>query len=141
MVAQKEEEGGPLKDTDASRDHEPGDQTPSRGAPWSNREATEKIRAYARNPGLKLSYKEHAKEQLLERGLIMGDVLHVLRMGFVLTPPRPSTDPELFRYRVESKSPNSHGRSIGVVVIPSVCRPSMKVVTVMWVDEDLVGRR
>jgi hypothetical protein len=141
MEADREDDDDPLRDTGASRDHDPGDQAPSRGAPWPNRVATEKIRAYAKNPGLKLSYKKHAQEQLRERGIIIGDVLHVLKMGFVLTPPRPSSDPELFKYRVESKSPNSNGRTIGVVVIPNVCRPSMKIVTVMWVDEDLVGRR
>lgn len=141
MEADREDNDGPLRDTDASRDHDPGEQTPSRGVPWPNSVATEKIRAYAKDPWLKLSYKRHAKEQLRERGIMMGDVLHVLKMGFVLTPPRPSTDPELFKYRMESKSPNSNGRTIGVVVIPNICRPSMKIVTVMWVDEDLIGRR
>jgi hypothetical protein len=103
--------------------------------PWSKPDATERIRRYARDRALDLHFKRHALERLDERGITTSDVLHVLKMGFVLQEPEQSTNPSLYRYRMESRSPNSNGRTVGVVVIPNPSRPSIKVVTVMWIDE------
>lgn len=75
----------------------------------------------------------HAKEQMLDRGLIMGDVLHLLKGGFVYDEPEAATRGH-FKYRVEGTTPNSDGRTVRVVVIPSGdCH--IKIVTVMWRDE------
>ena len=102
--------------------------------PWTPRQATERIRAYANDPFFDLSYKQHAKEQLTKRDLTTGDALYVLKKGFVYADPLPATQPGYFRYAMEGSTPNSGGRSLRVIVIPTPCRPHAKVVTVMWVD-------
>lgn len=84
---------------------------------------------------MSLSYKLHAKERLAERGLIVSDVLHVLKHGFVHGKARPATRAGFYRYRMEHMSPNSGGRSLGVVVIPQKRGCALKIVTVMWIDE------
>lgn len=104
-------------------------------AAWSPARATDMIRRYAASPDLSISYKAHAKDRLLERDLTIGDLLHVLRTGFVYADPVPATQPGRFRYAMEGTSPNSMGRSLRVIVIPSQCRAEMKIVTIMWVDE------
>ena len=106
-----------------------------RAGPWSPRDATDRIRAIARCRDLDLSYKLHARERLGERGLIISDVLYVLKFGFVYDPPEPATRQGYHRYLVRSKSPNSGGRDLGVVVIPDQKGRLLKIVTVMWIDE------
>lgn len=70
----------------------------------------------------------------MRRDLLVGDVLHVLRRGFVYEDPEPSTRPGFFKYRVEATTPSSDGRTVRVVVIPNGHR-DLKLVTVMWRDE------
>lgn len=41
----------------------------------------------------------------------------------------------LFKYAIECETPNSFGRVVRVVVIPSSAGTGLKVVSVMWVDE------
>lgn len=105
--------------------------------PWSPREATERIRAIAKDENLELVWTGHAQQRMAERGLIMGDILYVLANGFVYEEAEPASATGLFKYRIESSSPNSGGRSIGVVVIPPPTPVSctLKVITVMWMDE------
>ncbi len=101
---------------------------------WSSGDATKNINACAQADSLTLSWTVHAKEQMRDRDLTMGDVLHVLRRGFVFEPPRPASRPDFFRYLIEATTPNSAGRSVGVVTIPDG-RNELKLVTVMWRDE------
>lgn len=68
-----------------------------------------------------------------ERDLTTGDVLHVLKYGFVYDQPEQSTRPGYFKYLVEATTPNST-RSVGVIVIPDG-KCELKIVTVMWRDE------
>lgn len=70
-----------------------------------------------------------------ERALIMGDLLYVMRMGFVQAEPVPSTQPNYYKYRMQTTSPNSGGREVGIVLIPDYERWHIKIVTVMWIDE------
>ncbi|QYF86060.1 hypothetical protein KY493_09350 [Brevundimonas sp. PAMC22021] len=71
---------------------------------------------------------------MVVRDLLMSDVLHVIKRGFVLDPPRPSSRDGLYKYLIEATTPNSEGRKVGVVVIPDGgCE--MKLITVMWRDE------
>lgn len=93
------------------------------------------IRRYAKASDLSLSYKLHAKERLAERDLTTLDVLHVLKTGFVYAEAAPATQPGRYRYAMEGTSPNTKGRSLRLIVIPSQCRTEMKIVTVMWADE------
>ena len=100
---------------------------------WSIAVATQKINAVARSDRLDLSYKLHAEQQMQVRGLVMGDVLHVLKFGFVLDDPQSATRAGFFKYVVAAETPNSDGRKVGVVVIPDN-HSHLKIITVMWMD-------
>lgn len=102
---------------------------------WTPTVATDEIRAIARSKSLAVSYKRHALERLVERNLIVSDVLYVLKNGFVYDEPVPSTRAGYNKYSVESRCPNSGRRSVRVVVIPDKKTCFLKIVTVMWVDE------
>jgi hypothetical protein len=82
-----------------------------------------------------IAYKRHARDRIAERGLIVGDVLYVLKQGFVLLDPEPSTRPGYNKYAMESKCPNGGNRAIRVIVIPDKKTCFLKIVSVMWVDE------
>jgi hypothetical protein len=101
--------------------------------PLSPAAATRFIRSLY-GPSLDLRYTKHAKERMLERGLIVGDILHVIKNGFVYDEGEPSTRPGLFKYRMECVTPNSNGSTVRLVIIPCDSH-SIKVVTVMWADE------
>lgn len=101
---------------------------------WSPADASRQLNAMARDANLNLSLTLHAKERMNERGLIMADVLHVIKTGFVYEEPEATTRTDLWKYRIEGLSPNSAGRHVRVVVIPGP-GPSFKIVTVMWKDE------
>jgi hypothetical protein len=64
----------------------------------------------------------------------MGDVLHVLKHGFVYDKAQPTTQEGCFKYVMETSTPNSGGRTVRVVLIPSSSN-AIKVVSVMWKDE------
>ena len=68
------------------------------------------------------------------RGLIMGDVLHVLKTGFVYDQAQESTKKGVYKYCMECNTPNSGRRTVRIVVIPST-ENAVKIVTVMWKDE------
>jgi hypothetical protein len=89
----------------------------------------------AKSERLTISKSLHLQDQLDRRDLIMGDVLYVLKNGFVYSNAQTSTQSGLFKYLIESSTPNSQ-RAVRVVVIPDPARCWMKLVTVMWVDED-----
>jgi len=96
--------------------------------------ATDLIRRMAGRPGFDLCWTKHAKDQMKERDLLVGDILYVLRCGFILEKGIPATQAGLFRYAMECTTPNSDGRTVRVVIIPSTIN-SVKVITVMWRDE------
>ena len=69
--------------------------------PWPPPEATRRIRTLSQDPGPDdFIYTSHAQEQLLERGLIVRDVLHVCQHGTVHEPSEGATRPELFKYQI-----------------------------------------
>lgn len=103
--------------------------------PWSPRRATDEIRRISASPNFSLAYKIHAMQRESERGLSVSDVRHVLRHGFVYEDPKPATQSGYFRYQIQCKTPNSGGRVIRLVVIPNAGTLTIKLVTVMWVDE------
>jgi hypothetical protein len=102
--------------------------------PWAPADATTNIRAIARC-NVQLTYKEHAKQRLGERGLTTGDALYVLKNGFVYEPAQNSTRNGCYKYSIECTTPNSNQRSLRVVVIPGLDPRMLKIITVMWVDE------
>lgn len=71
---------------------------------------------------------------MAERELYTGDVKFVLQQGFVYDEPEASTRAGFFKYKVESRSPNSGSRTVRIVAIPDAARCHIKIVTVMWVD-------
>lgn len=113
---------------------------------WSKDEATEQIRRIANSDRLTLSYKRHAVERLIERSLIVSDLLYVLKFGLVLKDPIQSTRPRYFKYAIECKCPNSANRDVRVVVIPDKATCELKIISIMWVDEqstragNMIGR-
>lgn len=66
--------------------------------PWQPRVASEIINEMAKDPICDLSYTEHAKERIAERSLIISDILYVLKHGFVLDNPEPSTVEKLYKF-------------------------------------------
>ena len=111
-----------------------GTRKPPRSRPWIPAKATEEIRKLA-NRDFEFNWSRHANEQRLARDLIIGDIIHVLKNGFVYETAEPSTRPGFFKYKIDSRSPNSGGRTVRVVVVPQREPPLFKVITVMWVDE------
>jgi len=103
--------------------------------PWNNTDATYALREMGRHPALSIAYKVHATQRLSERGIIVSDILHLLRTGFVYNEPTPATQLGYYKYEMEGLTPNSAGRRIGTVVIPNPQRMTIKVVTVFWVDD------
>ena len=100
--------------------------------PWTPAQATHRIREKA-NQDPQICWTAHAKERMEERGLIMGDLMHVLQNGTVFDEAEPTTEVGLYKYRMECQTPNSQGRSVRVVVIP-YSSATLKIVTIMWVD-------
>lgn len=103
--------------------------------PWGPADATDAIREVARHEKFKITLTGHARDRMLERDLSMGDLLYVLKNGFVYELPGKATQPDLWKYSIETASPNSRNRVVRMVVIPDIVKLWAKVVTVMWADE------
>ena len=103
--------------------------------PLGPADATRWINEKAKHDDLELLWTGHIKDQMRQRGLIQGDVLHLLKTGFVFEDPEPATRPGFWKYRIEGTTPNSKPRQLRMVVIPSSKR-AIKLVTMMWLDED-----
>lgn len=103
--------------------------------PWNATKATYRLREMGAHPALSVAYKLHATERLAERSIIVSDVLYLIRNGFVYSDPIPAKTVGYYRYEIVCRTPNSGGRELCVVVIPSYNTMTMKIVTVMWRDE------
>jgi hypothetical protein len=103
--------------------------------PWTTADATNYLNQLCGDIDLDVHLTNHAKERMDDRSLVVGDLLHVLKRGFVYEPPEPSTRPKFFKYAMRSKTPNSGSRDLCVIVIPDPANTAVKIVTVMWVDE------
>jgi hypothetical protein len=101
---------------------------------WTPAVATKQINDCANQPNMNLSLTGHAKDQMAERDLIVGDLRHLLRRGFVFDQGAPATREGYFRYAIEGTTPNSDGRTVRAIVIPDG-RLDLKIVTVMWRTE------
>jgi len=108
---------------------------PIKPQPWTPADATEYIRKIAVSDDLTLIPTRHALDQMAERNLYTGDVLYILKQGFVLDDGDESTRRGFYKYKMESRSPNSGSRTVRVVAIPDAERCQLKIVTVMWVDD------
>ena len=102
--------------------------------PWSPAKATRELRSYAMNPGFDLLWTGHVRERMAERDLATGDILHILKFGVVFDEAEPATRRGCFKYAMECTTPNSNGRAVRMICIPSPDQPAVKIVTIMWVD-------
>jgi hypothetical protein len=73
--------------------------------PWNPADATDEIRRIACRDDLDLILTKHARGQMAERNLYSGDVLFVLKQGFVLEEAEESTRRDFYRYQMQSRSP------------------------------------
>jgi len=103
--------------------------------PWTPKDAPNEIRTIAQSKRLTISYKRHAIDRMKERGLIVSDVIYVLKYGFVYSEPESATRNSYYKYAMENKSPNGDSREVRVVVIPDKKPCELKIISVMWVDE------
>lgn len=103
--------------------------------PWSPADATDALRSLGRDSRLRLTYTVHFTERLVELGLAVGDALYILKHGFVYDTAVPASQPDLYKYRIETRTPNSNNRIVRLVAILDPKRCWIKPVTVMWVDE------
>lgn len=106
----------------------------NRNRPWPPGDATDRIRQYA-NSDPELQWTDHVMERMEERDLTIGDALHVLKRGFVYEEAETASR-GFFRYKMECTTPNSNGRTVAIVVIPSMQKSALKIVTIMWADEN-----
>ncbi|WP_416878665.1 DUF4258 domain-containing protein [Litorimonas sp.] len=83
---------------------------------------------------LDLVLTDHAKERLDERNITTGDILHIIRTGFVYDAPQPASR-DYYKYAIEGRSPNSNGRTIKLIIIPDVKACGVKLITIMWKDK------
>jgi hypothetical protein len=67
---------------------------------WSPADATSRIRASAASDNLSLDFTGHALDQMEKRDLIAGDVLHLLKNGFVYDRPTPATREGAIKYAI-----------------------------------------
>jgi hypothetical protein len=112
---------------------------PAMPEPWTPAEATTRLNQIAKDPdAFNVSFKLHAFDQMDERDITTADVQYVMRTGFVYEPAVPATQPGLFRYKIKGPTPSSNNREVCVVVIPSMHKSDVKIITVMWADEPLV---
>jgi hypothetical protein len=103
--------------------------------PWPPAEATRVIREVARHEKFKITLAKHARDRMFERDLQMGDLLYVLKNGFVYEHPEEATQPGLWKYSIETGAPNSGNRVVRLIVVPDAARVWAKVITIMWADE------
>lgn len=104
------------------------------GRPLPPEAATERIR-YATSLEVGIGYPWEQAGKLLDMGLLIGDVLHVLkRSGAVYDEGRTASRLGAFCYFMDGTSPNSGGRVVRIEVIISPSPMVIKVNRVMWRD-------
>jgi hypothetical protein len=103
--------------------------------PWETGDATDEIRRLGSAERLRLIHTTHSKEQMAARDLIVGDLLYLLKHGFVYSAGQPSTQNGLYKYAMETRTPNSGNRVVRAILVPDPRSLTVKVITVMWVDE------
>ena len=101
---------------------------------WKPGDATIYINKIARDLFCDLLYSEHAKERMSERCITTGDVMHVLKKGFVYDEAEKATRGR-YKYRIVGKTPNSQ-REIALIVLATRKEKKIKVVTIMWNDDN-----
>lgn len=106
--------------------------------PLSGAVVTQVLREMVKGPlGPNFFIKQHFKERLLERDLLMGDVLHLFKFGYVYDEAVLSSRPPFYKYSLEGTTPNSEGRTVKIILIlPGEHNRDCSLVTIMWKDEE-----
>ncbi|PCJ59363.1 MAG: hypothetical protein COA65_06275 [Rhodospirillaceae bacterium] len=107
--------------------------------PWSPAQATERIRWIAGCEHLEFALAKHAENQMKERNISTPDVLYVLKNGFTYNNPESATQQGYFKYEIQCTTPNSDRRTVNIIVVPSMQPVAVKIITVMWDDENMFG--
>jgi len=102
--------------------------------PWEPAVATRAINHLVKQMELNFAMKKHAIAREDLRNIVIGDVLHILKTGFVYEKAEEASRKGCYKYNIEGRSPNSGNRTIRIVVIPYEKAVAVKVLTVMWVD-------
>lgn len=102
-------------------------------------DATRFVNALAQCDNFSVNWSNHAKLRILERDLISGDILYLLKNGFVHSKGKKAdgkakNNNDIFKYIIEGSTPNSNGRFICAVIIPAPDE-SVTILTVYWKDE------
>ena len=66
--------------------------------PWPPGRATDIVRQRASNEAFSIHWTAHAKNRMEERELVMSDVLHVLKHGFIYEEGEEASRPGLYKY-------------------------------------------
>lgn len=103
--------------------------------PWSPADATKYINSITKHGIAELDYTEHCKERMEQRGIVVRDILYILKTGFVYEEPESATREGLYKYKVEGDSLSCEGRVLRIIAIVDEGREEIKIVTVMFVDE------
>ena len=103
--------------------------------PLSSRQATEEIRRLSSNLDTDWYSTTHIKERMAERSLVISDIKHLLKTGYVYEDGKASTQKGFWKYKVVGRTPNSENRTLVTVVIPDSTTKSLKLVTIYWQDD------
>ena len=103
---------------------------------FSPSKATDEVRQLAKTDRLDISKTIHAEDRLSERDILTGDLLHLLRNGFIYEEAEPATRSDLWKYVIEGETPNSAGRILCAVIIPDITNCHIKFVTCYWKDKN-----
>ena len=69
-----------------------------------------------------------------QRGIIVRDILYVLKTGFVYEDPEAASR-GFYKYKVEGDSLSCEGRTLRIIAIVDERKEEIKIVTVMFIDE------
>lgn len=90
----------------------------------------------------RLYRSDHAMERMEQRGIIMSDLLYLLKNGHVEPEREKATVPnmnweqhKLWKYKITGHTPNSDNRKLQSVFIIPDTKGGIKIVTIMWQDE------
>lgn len=103
--------------------------------PWNPADATKYINLLAKRGVAVLHYTKHCKERMAERGIIVRDILYVLKIGFVYEEPESASRDGFYKYKIEGDSLSSENRVLRIIAIVDERKEEIKIVTAMFVDE------
>lgn len=102
--------------------------------PLTESELAKLLADYLSDDCFELAWTNHAAERGEERGIFAPAIMRLLRKRPTYETVEPAAR-GLYKYTVFGYGPASSSRQIGVVIIPSMEKKAVKIVTVMRKDE------